>query len=97
MDEKQKEEALIHQERKAEEAGALEWYFRPWVIALAIFVAGPLGLLPLWFRPRTNLYIKIGVSVVVILFTIWLVQGSMTYYREMIEHINEISEAVEQS
>ena len=93
MEEAKKEDALGQVAEPGKEK-ELEWYFRPWTIAIAIFVFGPLGLLLLWFRPRTSIYLKVGVSVVIIGLTVWLVQGTMYYYREMMEHFQELSEAM---
>lgn len=93
MEEEKKEDALDRGTEPGKEE-ELEWYFRPWTIALAIFVFGPLGLLLLWFRPRTSIYLKVGVSVVIIGLTVWLAQGTMHYYREMMKHFQELSEAM---
>lgn len=69
--------------------GALEWYFRPWIIALAIIGFGPLGLLLLWYRPRTKMSLKVWISVVVCLLTVWTVMGTVKYYRTMSDYYEE--------
>jgi len=73
-----------------EETRKEQWYYKPWMIVLAILCCGPLGLLPLWFRPRTNIYIKIIVSVAVIAITVSLtimtanvVKDVMALYQEL--------------
>jgi hypothetical protein len=88
MEEKKEAEKL---ENSGEEK--LEWYYRFWVIALAILAFGPLGLLPLWFRPRTKLYIKVLISVLVFAVTIWMMVGVSQFYRLMMLHYKELAEA----
>ena len=68
-----------------------KWYYRPWAIAAAIFCFGPLGLILLWFRPRTRLSVKVLVSGLVVGLTVWMTIGVTDYYRTMIEHIKEVS------
>ncbi len=67
-----------------------DWYFKVWVIVLAILFAGPLGLIPLWFKPKTNLYLKIFVSVIVLGFTVWLTYETVNIYQELVRVINDI-------
>jgi hypothetical protein len=73
----------------------IEWYFRPWAIVVAIVCAGPLGLPLLWFRPRTGAWLKISVSVLVVAATIWMVVGATEYYEVMMQHMQELSAAME--
>jgi hypothetical protein len=71
------------------------WYFRPWVIAGAILTVGPLGLPLLWFRPKTGLRLKIGISVVVIGLTVWMSITTADYYQEMVMHYEKLANALE--
>ena len=73
-----------------------EWYYRPWAIALAILCFGPLGLFPLWYRPRTSVYFKAVISGVVIAATVFMFVGSVDtvkkisgYYSEYRDFFNE--------
>jgi len=74
-----------------------EWYYRPWVIVVAIFCFGPLGLIPLWFRPRTNIYLKVFVSVIVIASTVWVTIGTVEIYKDLMERVREISAILDTS
>ena len=66
------------------------WYFKPWAIIFAVFAVGPLGLLVLWFRPRTSLRLKIGISVVVIGLSVWLSLAVVEYYNTMMIYYKEL-------
>ena len=74
----------------------LKWYFKGWVIAVAILCFGPLGLLPLWFRPRTSKWVKIWVSVVVIGFTVLMIQQSFEFYKRIMVHYEELSNIMQE-
>jgi hypothetical protein len=71
-----------------------EWYFRPWVILVAILGFGPLGLFLLWFRPETKVYLKVSISVVVIGLTIWMSIETARYYQLMVAHYEELAETM---
>lgn len=68
-----------------------KWYYKPWAIVVAILCFGPLGLIPLWFRPRTKAYIKIGISVVVIAATVWCARATVSTYGKLMEYYQELS------
>jgi len=68
-----------------------KWYYKPWAIVVAILCFGPLGLIPLWFRPRTKVYIKIGISVIVIAVTIWCARMTVATYGKLMEYYQELS------
>ena len=85
MEEAKKENAVDQGEE-------LQWYFRPWVITGAIFLFGPLGLIPLWFRPETKMYLKIFISVLVFAGTIWMTVEATKYYQKLLLHYRELAE-----
>jgi hypothetical protein len=70
----------------------MEWYYRPWMIVLAILFFGPLGLVPLWFRPKTKIYVKVLISVVVIALTFWMVRETFIVYDKMVNYYKELSD-----
>jgi len=74
-----------------------KWYLKPVSILGAILLFGPLGLLPLWFRPKTKLWAKILVSVVVIGLTVLMTYETVNVYRKMITHFENISQIYESS
>ena len=67
------------------------WYFKPWMIFLAILCFGPLGLIPLWFRPGTGMIIKIGVSLIVIALTYYMTLETIRVYRLCLDSYQEIA------
>ncbi len=105
MEEEKKEEALSDPASEGEGALSLEevsadkkklpWYFRSWIIILAVFSFGPLALPLLWVRPRTGVWVKVSVSVLVIAVTVWMVVGATEYYNMMMQHMQELSAAME--
>jgi hypothetical protein len=71
-----------------------KWYFAPWAIVTLIICFGPLGLIPLWLRPKTKMYIKVLVSTAVAAATylmmrevFWVYKTLMVYYKELGELI----------
>lgn len=69
----------------------LKWYFNPVVIFLSMLVFGPLGLILLWYRPRTHIAWKIGITVVILAVTIWFTRDAVNYYREMASYIENVA------
>ncbi|MDD5634453.1 MAG: hypothetical protein PHW46_04155, partial [Candidatus Omnitrophica bacterium] len=72
---------------------AIAWYYSPLAILFAILCFGPLGLLLLWFRPKTSVLVKIAVSIVVIIVTIWFIKESITVYQELLEYYKTLAES----
>jgi hypothetical protein len=71
-----------------------KWYFAPWAIVTLIICFGPLGLIPLWLRPKTKMRIKVLVSAVVAILAylmmrevLWVYKTLMVYYRDLGEVI----------
>jgi hypothetical protein len=62
------------------------------MIVLAILFFGPLGLVPLWFRPKTKIYVKVLISVVVIALTFWMVRETFIVYDKMVNYYKELSD-----
>ena len=77
-------------ENMEEEKG--KWYFNPWTIAIAILCFGPLGLLLLWFRPKTNVFIKVSVSLLVLAATIWLFMSTLSIVEDVDMSYQQLAE-----
>lgn len=56
------------------------WYYKPWVIVILIVLLGPLGLVPLWFRPNTKKHIKVIVSFVVLTSSLYVLLNAVNNY-----------------
>jgi hypothetical protein len=72
----------------------LQWYYKSWVIIIAILCFGPLGLFPLWFRPRTKMWVKVTVSVVVIGLTVLMIQQTVEVYEKLLNYYRELGDVI---
>ena len=63
----------------------LPWYYRTAFIVLMLASLGPFALPLLWFRPRTGMGVKIGVSVLVLLLTWALTKATIQSVRVLQE------------
>jgi len=74
------------------ESNKAKWYFNPWVIMVAILCFGPLGLLPLWLRPKTRLSVKLVVSVAVIAATVVLTVSTINVLNMVMKSYQQLAE-----
>ncbi len=75
----------------AETGDEFKWYFRVPVILIAVGCVGPLALPLIWWRPRTALAWKIGLTAVIFIlswFSYLAVMESIKNLRELYELIN---------
>lgn len=92
MDETEK---LLPQDNVPEKQdSSIEWYFKWWAIALAIFAVGPLGLILVWFRPATKSSLKVIISIFVLALTVWFTVGAVNYYQILAQHYRELAEVL---
>ena len=61
------------------------WYFRTANIVLALACIGPLAMPMIWFRPRTSLAWKIGLTVAILVLTWLLIDVLMQSVRSIKE------------
>lgn len=71
----------------------LPWYFRTATIVIAVLCVGPLALPLLWWRPKTSLVWKIGLTVAILLLTWVLVDISV----KSLEMINQSWQQMQES
>ncbi len=69
----------------------IEWYFRKSFIIFAVCCAGPLALPLIWWHPQTTRAWKIGLTIVILIFTWILFQTTM----ESIQVLKEYSTLIE--
>lgn len=55
----------------------MPWYFRRTFVVFVILCVGPLGLPLVWLRPQTSRAWKIGVTIVILLLTWLMYEGTM--------------------
>ena len=61
------------------------WYFRTANIVLALACIGPLALPMIWFRPRTSMAWKIGLTIAILVLTWFLIDVLMQSVRSIKE------------
>ncbi|HYA93946.1 MAG TPA: hypothetical protein VEK32_20840 [Thermodesulfobacteriota bacterium] len=71
-----------------EEEGKIRWYLRPIsVVLLLFFVLGPFGLPLLYKSPKFSRTLKIILTVVVIVYTSYLIFASLEIAREVYQRM----------
>jgi 4-amino-4-deoxy-L-arabinose transferase-like glycosyltransferase len=69
------------------------WYFRTAFIVISVLCVGPFALPLIWFRPKTKRLWKLGLTIVVLLFTWFLLEltgrsvQTLRQYYELMEGI----------
>ena len=70
---------------------APKWYHSVWFVLLMLFfVMGPLGLPLLWKSPRFAKWAKIALTLVMALYTYWLVALTITIIRSTINQMDQL-------
>ena len=65
----------------------LPWYFRTSSIVIALGCVGPLALPMIWWRPKTSLVWKIGITVGILLLTWGLYLATVECLRVLEEYL----------
>ncbi|MGB2629639.1 MAG: hypothetical protein WBD24_06260 [Candidatus Omnitrophota bacterium] len=71
-----------------------KWFYNPWAIVTAILFFGPLALPLVWYRPRTKLYLKVLISVVVIILTVWMIQETIKVFEALMLYYKELADVL---
>ena len=81
----------------SKEEGKIKWYLDPIIVALALFlVLGPLGLPLLYKSPKFGKTSRIILTIAVIVYTLFLIFGSLEIARELYIRIEKLRETLEQ-
>jgi hypothetical protein len=67
-------------------ASALPWYFRTASIVIALCCVGPLALPMIWWRPKTSLAWKIGLTIGILALS-WLLYFATLKYIEWMKNM----------
>jgi hypothetical protein len=70
----------------------LPWYFRTSFIVLAIACIGPLALPLIWWRPQTSRAWKIGLTLVILVASWFLLQATMDGIRNIKAYFDLLNE-----
>ena len=74
------------------EADKLEWYFRTSFIVFAIACVGPLALPLIWWRPKTRLAWKVGLTVAILALSWILFQATIESFKVLKEYYQLLNE-----
>ncbi len=81
------EQKVIQEDRKT------KWYLRPIIVVLLLFfVLGPFGLPLLYKSPKFSKTLKIMLTIVVIIYTCYLIFVSLEIGRELYMRMEELQE-----
>lgn len=73
-----------------------KWYHNLWFVLFTLFfVAGPFGLPLVWKNPRFSRRLKITLTVVVVFYTIALVQTTIRIFQIVIEEVNRFKSTLQ--
>jgi hypothetical protein len=71
------------------------WYYNVWLMLfLLFFVLGPFGLPLIWKHPTLPRGAKASLSVVVLVYTAWLLQVTWRTAQVVLEHFNTLGSSV---
>lgn len=77
------------------EPARAKWYHNVWfVLVMLFFVLGPFGLPLVWKNPRFSRGLKIGLTVVAIAYTVWLVDLTMRVVKAVTEGVNQFNSSL---
>ena len=72
--------------------GALPWYFKTSTIVIALASVGPLALPLIWWRPKTSLTWKIGITIGTLVISWVLYQTTMQSIQTLQEYYKLLNE-----
>lgn len=69
---------------------SVKWYYRPVWVVIAVLAAGPFALPLVWLTPAFRRWLKVLVTALVVILTIWMVKASVDIYRILLKEIAEL-------
>ena len=67
-----------------------KWYFKFWVLVLAVLLVGPLALPLVWMNPGLKKGMKILISLLIIVLTVWMVYASVEIVKTILKEIGDL-------
>jgi len=67
-----------------------KWYYSTGVLVIALLTVGPLALPLVWLNPRYNIWLKLVISVGIVLLTVCLCYATVEIYDEMIRQLQAL-------
>ncbi|MCX5686317.1 MAG: hypothetical protein NTW09_02490 [Candidatus Omnitrophica bacterium] len=74
----------------------MKWYLRPVWVVIAILAAGPLAIPLVWMSPAFKKWLKVVITMLVILLTIWTINASVGLYNTLKAHIQSLQNELNQ-
>ena len=68
----------------------VKWYYKPVWVIVAILAAGPFALPLVWFSPKLGKWLKILLTIAVILITLWLVKATIDIFHIMVKQMADL-------
>ena len=70
----------------------LPWYYNVWFVLFMLFcIAGPFGLPLVWKNPNFSRGAKIALTVIMILYTGWLIELTIRGVRAAMNHLDQLN------
>lgn len=69
-----------------------KWYYNVWfTLAMLFFVLGPLGLPLVWKNPHFSRGVKIVLTLIMVVYTVWLVDLTVRMFRAVMQEMNHLN------
>ena len=73
-----------------------KWYYNVWfVLLMLLFVAGPLGLPLVWKNPRFSRGVKIGLTLLMVFYTLLLIEMTVRMVRAVMEGVQQFNSTLQ--
>ena len=59
----------------------VKWYLRPMAVVIAILAIGPFAIPLVWKSPAFKKWVKVTITVLLVLLTIWTIKVSVALYQ----------------
>ena len=68
----------------------VKWYLSPAAILIAIIAIGPFAIPMVWISPALKRWQKMLLTIIVVLFTLWVVKSSIDLYRILLREMQNL-------
>jgi membrane protein implicated in regulation of membrane protease activity len=72
----------------------VKWYLRPVAILLAILAVGPFAIPLVWLSPALKAWLKIVITIAIVLLTIWMINASASLYSTLSGQVEDLRKAM---
>ncbi len=68
----------------------VRWYFKLPTVVIAILLLGPFAIPLVWKNPAIGQKLKIWISILIIVLTVWLIYASVSVMQLLLKEITDI-------